>query len=284
MKKCDLCGNKLTFYKLKFKDGAICSNCLIKYKFGTKWKIKSTALVEWCKNNSLSTVKKLITEDKNADDIDVSKYTLKNKFREIDERKKSSQDNSNTLDLSDELAKNTINKINELNISNSLKEELISAKVFDIFAVKKELSFLPKIINLSNEHIVYACSGILEGHTWLIVCTTSKIIFLNKNLLYGMQEKDIPLNAINAVNYTQGAILGSFSITNGANNFVIENVNKLAARIMAQKIQETQNNIIKVQTNTNMDLDDLRKLKDLLDDGIITEDEFIAKKKQILNI
>jgi hypothetical protein len=101
-----------------------------------------------------------------------------------------------------------------------------------------------------------------------------------------MQEKDIPLNAINAVNYTQGAVLGSLSITNGANNFVINNVNKMSARIMAKKIQETQSNIINVRNtnSTNTDYDDLRKLKSLFDDGIITEEEFAAKKKQILDI
>lgn len=282
-KTCGICGNKMTLYKVRFKDGAMCKNCLLKYKFGTKWKIKSTALVAWCKDNSISTVKKLIEEGKNADDIDPSKYTLKNQFKEIDERNKKDTD---SLNLSDELAKNTINKINNLDLPDEYKQELVDAKIFDVFAVKKELLFLPQIIDLNNEKIIYACSGILDGHTWLIVCTTQKIIFVNKNLLYGMQEKDIPLNAINAVNYTQGAVLGSLSITNGANNFVINNVNKMSARIMAKKIQETQSNIINVRNtnSTNTDYDDLRKLKSLFDDGIITEEEFAAKKKQILDI
>uniref|UniRef100_UPI002729B28B SHOCT domain-containing protein n=1 Tax=uncultured Lactobacillus sp. TaxID=153152 RepID=UPI002729B28B len=59
-----------------------------------------------------------------------------------------------------------------------------------------------------------------------------------------------------------------------------------AARIMAKKIQETQSNIIKVQNtnSSNTTYDELRELKRLLDDGIITEEEFTAKKKQILNI
>lgn len=230
-KICGICGNKLTWYKLRFKDGAMCENCLLKYKFGTKWKIESTA----------------------------------------------------SFNLSDELAKNTIDKINNLDLPREYKQALIDAKIFDIFAVKKELSFLSKIIDLKLEKIIYACSGTLNGHTWLIVCTTEKMIFINKNLLYGMQEKDIPLNAIN---YTQGAVLGSLSITNGANNFEIININKMAARIMAKKIQETQSNIIKVQNtnSSNTTYDELRELKRLLDDGIITEEEFTAKKKQILNI
>ena len=285
-KTCGICGNKISWYKLKFKDGAICEKCLIKYKFGTKWKIKSTAMIAWCKDHSIETIKELINEGKNANDINTSDYTLKNQFKEIDKKQASLQENNASFNLSDELAKDTVDKINKLDLPTEFKQALITAKIFDIFAVKKELVFLPQIINLNNEKIIYACSGSLNGHTWLIVCTNQKIIFVNKNLLYGMQEKDIPLNAINAINYTQGAVLGSLSITNGANNFIIENVNKMAARIMAKKIQETQLNVLKVKStnSSNTNYDELRKLKSLLDDGIITEDEFTAKKKQILNI
>ncbi len=39
-----------------------------------------------------------------------------------------------------------------------------------------------------------------------------------------------------------------------------------------------------VQSNSSNDLSQLRELKQLLDDGVITEEEFTAKKKQILEI
>lgn len=40
----------------------------------------------------------------------------------------------------------------------------------------------------------------------------------------------------------------------------------------------------KEENNTNNNLDNLKKLKELLDSGIITQEEFDAKKKQILGL
>lgn len=54
-----------------------------------------------------------------------------------------------------------------------------------------------------------------------------------------------------------------------------------AAYKMQRKIAEYSAPTFKESRN---DIDDLRKLKALLDDGIITESEFEAKKKQILGL
>ena len=281
-KNCDLCGNKLTFYKLRFKDGAICSNCIVKYKFGTKFKIKSAQLTEWCKNHSISEVKTLISEGNDATNIDTDQYSLKNKFAEID--RKTQTTNSNQIQLNNPLAEKEAIKIKNWNLNSKLNQQLINAEVIDLFAVKKELKYLPQFVDLNKEPLIYACSGILNGHTWLIVCTNQKVIFLNKNIIYGMQQKVIPLKAINAVTFTQKLMLGSISITNGANVTTIENVNKIATPIMAKKIQEAKD-LLSTSTNvSNNSFDDLRKLKALLDDGIITQEDFDIKKKQILGI
>ena len=60
----------------------------------------------------------------------------------------------------------------------------------------------------------------------------------------------------------------------------------MAVPIMAAKIQKAKNNLLNPsQSNySNSELDDLRKLKALLDDHIITQSEFDAKKKQILGL
>ena len=48
--------------------------------------------------------------------------------------------------------------------------------------------------------------------------------------------------------------------------------------------QKSKNDITSNETENNSDLDDLRSLKKLLDDGIITQDDFDTKKKQILKL
>lgn len=48
--------------------------------------------------------------------------------------------------------------------------------------------------------------------------------------------------------------------------------------------QKTESNKLSENKISDTNIDDLRKLKELLDDGIITQEEFDAKKKQILGI
>ncbi|MGY5276223.1 SHOCT domain-containing protein [Lactiplantibacillus plantarum] len=48
-------------------------------------------------------------------------------------------------------------------------------------------------------------------------------------------------------------------------------------------VENENNEPTTLSTPTNSS-DELRKLKSLLDDGILTEEEFAAKKKQILGI
>ena len=49
-------------------------------------------------------------------------------------------------------------------------------------------------------------------------------------------------------------------------------------------IEETKENVMKNEDNSDEDkFDNLRKLKELLDSGILTQEEFDTQKKQILN-
>ena len=49
--------------------------------------------------------------------------------------------------------------------------------------------------------------------------------------------------------------------------------------------QQKQNNItVEEKTSSSSQADELKKFKDLLDNGIITQEEFDAKKKQLLGL
>lgn len=120
-----------------------------------------------------------------------------------------------------------------------------------------------------------------------MVCTDQRIIFLNKNMIYGTDRNDIPLNTVNAVSYSSKMIFATITITNGANTTVIEQVSKETADPMVKAIKVAQQNYINKQNVSVQPLDEadqIRKFKSLLDDGIITEEEFEAKKKQLLGL
>ena len=76
----------------------------------------------------------------------------------------------------------------------------------------------------------------------------------------------------------------SIATSSGAINFygVInrDDVFKAISELLMKRQEET-----KVTSNTNgSSVDELKKLKDLLDAGIITQEEFDAKKKQLLGL
>lgn len=272
-KRCLVCKKRIGIKKLTLKDGYICSNCMKESGWGS-WGFTSAIAFSWAKKHTFNDFNLLIKEGGN------SKSVIKEAASPSDIQGKSFHD----IALEGNIQK-AQEKINSLNLPIKIKQQLLNSESFDFFGVKKELLYLPKVVNSDNEKISYLCSGMLDSHTWLIVCTNQRIIFLNKNMIYGMQQQNIPLEAINAITFSQKLLLGSISITNGATVTTIDSINKMAAPIMASKIQNAVRNFKNNNSiSSDTDLDDLRKLKSLLDDGIITQEEFDSKKKQILSL
>ncbi|CCG89863.1 PH domain-containing protein [Pediococcus pentosaceus] len=172
-----------------------------------------------------------------------------------------------------------------------VKKQLSAANVSDTFGTKKEIKALPEILN-DDEVIQYATSGFVDGNTVLIVLTQKRILFIDKGLLYGIKSTEIPLDMVNGVSYSKGLLLGKISITNGAITTLIEQVNKDTAPIMVSKIKDfAERYKASLLSNSNTPAeptldgpDQIRKYKSLLDDGIITQEEFDMKKKQILGL
>ncbi len=274
--KCLICG-KSSLTKLKLKDGVICSKCLKKTSWG-HWVLTPNAAFIWAKQHTFEDFKDINQKGISAEEL--GKQWLK----ERNKRK-----NSNSTSLDGAMAQNEAEKIQKMDTSDKVKQELIAAKVFDLTFVKKEIKALPEVLD-DTETIKYACSGVLDGHTWLVVCTNKRVIFLNKNMIVGMDQKEIPLAVINAVSYSKQFVSGTVSITNGANVTGIEKINAVAAPIMAKTIREqmaaikspTQSQTV-VQSTPDIP-DEIRKYKQLLDDDIITQEEFDAKKKELLNL
>ena len=94
---------------------------------------------------------------------------------------------------------------------------------------------------------------------------------------------------MNGVSYSKGIVLGKISVMNGVTAVVIENVVKNTVEIMSNAIKTCSDRYKKTlhnvsPENTSSSADEIIKLKELLDAGILTEEEFSAKKKQILGI
>lgn len=161
----------------------------------------------------------------------------------------------------------------------------------DMFGTKKEVKELPNIM-YAGETLEYLMSGFMNSNTWLIVCTNKRILFLDKGLIFGCKQLEIPLDKVNSVETSKGLLLGSIKVWDGASAMKIDNVQKFALQPFvtavnnAREALKNNNQQIKVEKNndTNDYIKELEKLAELKEKGIITEDEFLSKKKQLLGL
>lgn len=161
----------------------------------------------------------------------------------------------------------------------------------DMFGTKKEVKELPNIM-YDGETLEYLMSGFMNGNTWLIVCTNKRILFLDKGLIFGCKQLEIPLDKVNSVETSKGLLLGSIKVWDGASAMKIDNVQKFALQPFvtavnnAREALKNNNQQVKVEKNndTNDYIKELEKLAELKEKGIITEEEFLSKKKQLLGL
>ena len=95
---------------------------------------------------------------------------------------------------------------------------------------------------------------------------------------------DLPLDSISATSTLRVLKGVSVSTSSGIIKFLlIKNSNEMYEEISKLLLERQNNSPVKVEKKTDTP-DDLIKLKELLDKGIITQEEFDTKKKQILGL
>ncbi|WP_338343206.1 PH domain-containing protein [Fructobacillus evanidus] len=179
--------------------------------------------------------------------------------------------------------------------TDDIQNQLEEAGVSNLFGTKKEINHLHEYLD-PQEKIVYAVSGGREGRSYLIVITNNRLMFINKNMFVGGDYEEIGFDYINAVSYSSKFVLSTIMITNGANTIAIENVDKHNAPIFVEKLKKavqdkTADNQqlfqaqqpVQPQPQTS-NLGQIKELKELLDMGAITQEEFDLKKKELLGI
>ncbi len=100
----------------------------------------------------------------------------------------------------------------EIMTLETIGEQMKALGAFDTFFTKKEIKYLPEILR-PGETIKAMTSGMLDANTWLITATDQRVIFLDKGMLYGLKQLEIPLKAITGVILKTGLMFGGINIT-----------------------------------------------------------------------
>lgn len=127
------------------------------------------------------------------------------------------------------------------------------------------------------------------GH---LVATDSRLIYASKFMLSTKTEV-FYYNKISHIEYKGGILTGAIKLTIGRKVYEFDNLTKEVAKRIVNYVNDQINNPTpekqaKTRTKENSKSDDsyaeLEKLAKLKEQGIITEEEFSQKKKQILGL
>ena len=163
-----------------------------------------------------------------------------------------------------------------------IKKMLIKCEA-SIWGTKKEVKELPNIIG-DDEIITYATSGVYDGHTWLVVSTNKRIIFLDKGMIFGVNQIEVPLSKVNSIKYKKRFFLGEIEIWDGASMIRVTNILKRTLIPFVNAVNDSIEEFEKLQKplKESSVADELIKFKKLLDEGVITQEEFNKKKSELL--
>lgn len=290
-KECSLCGSKIGFFdqNLKFKDKQyICGKCIDKYRFSKKegsyeasWKA-----IGWSTDHSLKEFKEnYIDQGKDFNDalVDAENKKLAAKQEKADNKAKYQALLSDFQKDSYHFSHYYFNqRRQQILVAKTLLDDYKIINFSDIVSYKvnqnghnetKHHGITRAIVGGALAGGVGAIVGATTGgkqtdyidHLGLIISlkdgSNFEVVFIRK-------MEQIKSNSLSA-------------------RTSIESLNKLISLIDSIIAQNQASNIDKINSNSdtsNDSADEIRKFKKLAEDGIITQEEFEAKKKQLLNL
>ena len=133
----------------------------------------------------------------------------------------------------------------------------------------------------------------LHKHNGIAVATDKRVIFLDKGILGSTEVSEIPYRNIEAITYSTGILMAGVQISGrGVSGFRIEDITDKKSvkpfvdcvRIHFEAAYAQNVATVDRPVETASTADEIEKLASLLGRGILTQEEFDAKKKQLLGL
>lgn len=158
-----------------------------------------------------------------------------------------------------------------------------------IFWTNKEIRSLPDILD-KDERLLALTSGFMNNATWLAVCTSKRVMFLNRGMLFGLRQLQIPLDRVQAIDHEYTVFFGSIRVWDGASYFTIGMVAKHSIAPFVKATQEAMQTVRNQNKNATASAQaggtdiasQLERLAALKEKGFLSEDEFQSQKRKLL--
>ncbi len=161
---------------------------------------------------------------------------------------------------------------------------------------RKEIKELPSIL-WENELPEAIIQGMYNNGFGILVCTNSRLIFIDKGMFYGLKVEDFALKNISSIQYETGMLMGKVTIFASGNRADIEQTDKKFARSFAEYVRskiaslssdkpanvDTLPTLNTIKDATDVVIEQLERLAVLREKGILTDDELATQKAKILN-
>ena len=166
-----------------------------------------------------------------------------------------------------------------------------------IFYTRKEIRYLPQVLG-QGERILALTSGFMNNHSWLAVCTTRRVLFLDRGMFWGLRQIQMNLDRIQAIDSNYTLFFGGIRIWDGAASISINMVLKSSIAPFVRTVQEAMDyykrqmvidiaghaqNATQAPAHAPSSwLTELERLAAMKNAGQITDEEFAAAKAKLL--
>lgn len=207
--------------------------------------------------------------------------------------RKAYENEKKIIEGNQQLGRNHCDKTISVSVSECINDktfydELSKLDGFDSWGTKKEIRYLKTMLH-DSENVLAIASGLMDNNTWLISCTNKRIIFVDCGMLYGVKHSEVMINKINSISFKNGLLLGEIHIEDGATTRIIRNVQKYSTKPFvdavhkAMKMLDDDRKQVYMEKSNVSAADEILKFKNLLELGVISEEEFETQKNKLLN-
>jgi hypothetical protein len=168
--------------------------------------------------------------------------------------------------------------------TESALEALARDKLAYQMGVKKELRSLPGLLH-ESEAVVNLARGKYDHKQGLVVVTDRRVLFLSEGIARHKLE-DVPYDKVSSVQSEKGVVHGGLKIFASGNRALIEDVypKERAPEIgdyVRSRLHKAPESVVSV-VPVDDPMEQIRKLGELRDAGLLTADEFEQKKQELL--
>jgi hypothetical protein len=158
-----------------------------------------------------------------------------------------------------------------------------------------ELRHLPQVVR-EGERVLALARGVHEGGKWLVVATDQRVLLLDKGVMYGVKQVELPIAEIQTVQHTTGAFKGELILTTASGVKTITKLKRRGAQVIADIVSRhiaSRKAPLPARAapaaaaagpagTPDDTIERLERLGKLRDSGVLSPEEFQAEKRRIL--